>query len=512
MSKLDEFINESIKLLNKNNKLLEDIKEKICKDLEKIFDNDNVTIIGRVKTEKSLREKIIRNNYFKRFHSNPQELIENLSDMIGIRINCLLTRDEINYFNKLKSHCMKVSEDKYGYSIKDQENSEGFFINLDSKQPEVQKNGKDIYRIDATYKNNDLKFNIEIQIKSSINSLWGEIEHKLFYKNYEYLSSQEFYKNLMMLIYENLDSVESQLELLKDHIENDSKDIDQAIDFLSKLLYRTYKNECAKLAYNSNIDFRTICKLVCELYFTTPQNAFRELQQSIDIVREIKLFRFTTESEMKVNKMSINTNCNENMKKFAYNIDKMVIGENVYWRVLINIYSIIAKTENYTDTIINLANKLNSNLSEILNLIINDINEDELMEEVPDIFDVIMDSSNEFLSSYEKYEMFLDKNLDIFKNVLLKMFKLNKYLIKEKRKNISEDFIKRYIIFIYKIIILNKVELNELKDLLQNAEFSIIGKDIEMELKSVCEENDEDINTSKIIGMIIKEDEVKYID
>ena len=34
---------------------------------------------------------------------------------------------------------------------------------------------------------------IELQIKSLTNYFWGEIEHSLFYKNYDYTISNDFY-------------------------------------------------------------------------------------------------------------------------------------------------------------------------------------------------------------------------------------------------------------------------------------------------------------------------------
>ena len=238
MDKLETFIEESIKLLKDNEENLLAKKEMICKILEEKFKEENVTIIGRVKEEKSLREKIIRNNYYDKFEGDSQQLFRGLSDMIGIRINCLLTREEEEIFNKLKGWCIKIDGDKdYKYCIKSQTINPNFLINLDSEQPEHQKNGKEIYRIDALYKENNTEFKVEIQIKSSINSLWGEIDHKLFYKNYEYLLSQDFYSGLMKLIYDNLDSVEKQLELLKDHMENTGDELDESKEILARILY-----------------------------------------------------------------------------------------------------------------------------------------------------------------------------------------------------------------------------------------------------------------------------------
>ena len=69
-------------------------------DLEKIFFNildesycDFSNISCRVKSTESLREKILRNHYYKRY-PNANDLIFKLSDLIGIRIECRFGDDE----------------------------------------------------------------------------------------------------------------------------------------------------------------------------------------------------------------------------------------------------------------------------------------------------------------------------------------------------------------------------------------------------------------------------------
>lgn len=319
----------------------------------------------------------------------------------------------------------------------------------------------------------------------------------------------------MILIYENLDSVEKQLELLKDHIENDSKEIDQARDFLSKLLYKKYKDECVKVAYSSNIDFRSICKLVCELYFTNPVNAFRELKESIDIVNNISEFRFKENSNLELNKLIMSSTSIPNVVNLATSIDKIIKEENVYWNVFINIYSIINKTEDYNKTILHLSNKLNSNCCVVFGNIINIITDDELMDTMPDIFTIIMNGINSFLVENARYEMFLCKNIDKLEKNLLMLFKLNTTLLNKKNDEINKEEIKKYIIFMYKIMILNDIELEELEFLLMKAEISIFEKNCEEKLKDFYEiwkDNKEFNNKAEIIEIIINQKEVKDID
>ena len=75
---------------------LENIKndlEIVSKDIEVYFEeiilsnNEGyLNINSRVKSGSSLREKILRNNYYKKYKTS-EELISNLSDLIGIRID-----------------------------------------------------------------------------------------------------------------------------------------------------------------------------------------------------------------------------------------------------------------------------------------------------------------------------------------------------------------------------------------------------------------------------------------
>ena len=57
-------------------------------------------------------------------------------------------------------------------------------LNLAMPQPQLQRNGFTIYRIDGYYLFNGRKVNFELQIKSMVHSFWSEIEHQVVYKKY----------------------------------------------------------------------------------------------------------------------------------------------------------------------------------------------------------------------------------------------------------------------------------------------------------------------------------------
>mgnify|MGYP000964316147 CR=1 FL=1 len=83
--------------LNLENFFLELLNESYC---------DFSNISSRVKSIESLREKILRNHYYKRY-DEPEKLIYKLSDLIGIRIECRFGDDEKKIYRFLKKYFNK---------------------------------------------------------------------------------------------------------------------------------------------------------------------------------------------------------------------------------------------------------------------------------------------------------------------------------------------------------------------------------------------------------------------
>ena len=97
-----EFIDETIAIVDG----MKDILEESNRELEYFFrglflKHDNIlNITSRVKTTTSLKEKIFRNNFYLKYES-AEELIANLSDLIGIRIECRFIKDEEDVYSKI---------------------------------------------------------------------------------------------------------------------------------------------------------------------------------------------------------------------------------------------------------------------------------------------------------------------------------------------------------------------------------------------------------------------------
>jgi len=143
---------------------------------QKIFDN----IESRVKSLDSFQEKIHRKDYLHTWQvaddlaENQRLIATNLPDLIGFRINCFFWPDE--------SKIYEILQDYY---------TGGNFPNfeLDFSENKRQKNGHIIYKLTGKYtppSNPTMVYNFEIQIKSIMHNIWGEVDHKTIFKGRDF--------------------------------------------------------------------------------------------------------------------------------------------------------------------------------------------------------------------------------------------------------------------------------------------------------------------------------------
>ena len=163
---LFRFIDESIDLLNSNIDELLSVEKLIDEFFTNTFSTKDhfMDVKSRVKEESSLKEKIIRNNLFMQYDS-PEDLLNNLSDLIGVRIECRFIGDEKRIYREI-TNLFRIKNDNGLYSSYLNEN---IFLNLDEEQPTLQKNGFQIYKIDGKYFYEGKSYNFELQIKSLVN-------------------------------------------------------------------------------------------------------------------------------------------------------------------------------------------------------------------------------------------------------------------------------------------------------------------------------------------------------
>ncbi|MDT8717151.1 hypothetical protein IAI10_10835 [Clostridium sp. 19966] len=268
--KIFNYIEEATDILEQNQPTLEDAAEILCSYFRTILsysENDYSNVTSRVKSAISLKEKILRNSYYKKYSCS--ELFQNLSDLIGIRIECRFIDDEASLYKLLKKYFNKVSSNNLYYNCE----NEDVKLELAGKQPQEQKNGFTIYRIDGVFTYNNIDINFELQIKSLVNIFWSEIEHKIIYKNYNYIPGNDFIKDTMASIKGNLTMIDNQLNMLYNQMNDVGNNNKPSIMFqsemmISMLIYDIYSTKMKK-DIGFLVDFRKSCDVITNYIFTS---------------------------------------------------------------------------------------------------------------------------------------------------------------------------------------------------------------------------------------------------
>lgn len=237
-------IDATIDLLNQNKEEYQVIRKELKYTLLSILDRDlALDVTTRIKEGDSLRAKIIRNRYYLKYDT-PEDILANLSDLIGLKIDCRFIEDEFHIYKALKDLFVVKQEDGF-YTC---ENFGHIALDLEPHQPQSQKNGFAIYRIDGYYGTGDHKINFELQIKSLVNSFWGDIEHRLVYKNTNYIAAGGVMKDLLASIKANLTIVDRQLHIIYDQMGTENQVSSSFLDRISfeDLISKAINDLCAK--------------------------------------------------------------------------------------------------------------------------------------------------------------------------------------------------------------------------------------------------------------------------
>ena len=207
-----DLIEETLQLLAKNNAFTHEAENEINSIIRSLFHAHSEVFIdlsSRVKSKESLREKIIRNRFYKECQ-NAQDILDQLSDLIGVTIECRFIEEEYKALLWLRKQLTQQDEQGFytceAYPL--------LHLDLASHQPQLQKNGFSIYRIDGFYEKDNQKINFELQIKALVHAFWGEIEHKLVYKNTNYYVYDSFMKDLLASINAQLTITDRQLSIV----------------------------------------------------------------------------------------------------------------------------------------------------------------------------------------------------------------------------------------------------------------------------------------------------------
>lgn len=269
--KLDmfEFIEAAVDYINLKEDFIKHVSRETNKFFYKLLEDDDFFLKStyRIKTSNSMKEKMLRQNFFNKLN-HPREVFSKLNDIIGVRIECRFSNDEKVIFDKIREIFDIKDENGFFKTIL----NDNIFLNLSEEQPQYQKNGFEIYKIDGKYIDGEEEIHFELQIKSMVNVFWGEIDHRILYKNFNYMVTEDFIRDMMYSIKSNLEMVDTQLNTIYKRLQNiESSNYEntktQLKSILSKSVHDTYilklKNETGLL-----IDLRLISNLIIDFLFS----------------------------------------------------------------------------------------------------------------------------------------------------------------------------------------------------------------------------------------------------
>ena len=211
-----------------------------------------VSVHTRIKTRESLREKLLRNKFYLHF-DHPRDALMYFSDLVGVTIECQYIRNEAESNNSLFHH-FKIDGSGFSKSLEDP----NILLNMHMPQPQTQRNGFTIYRIDGYYMFNSERINFELQIKSLVHRFWSEIEHEVVYKNPDFVVYDKFMKNMLGAVRDNLDVVDRQLEIMYNEISNESRHAAIGMNQESfKIMLASSINELVNKKMKESVGFRT---------------------------------------------------------------------------------------------------------------------------------------------------------------------------------------------------------------------------------------------------------------
>ncbi len=266
---VDEVVEYYREIMPKYKGMAADLKA-ILDDIVVANSEFTLTVTSRVKEPESVKEKLIRNSYY-RLHTSKEEIIANVQDIIGLRIECKFTEDEAYVYSIIEKLFSETDDQIYFYHA----DYPKMRLKLTDRQPVKQKNGFDIYKVDGRFEDKDgekdIRINFEVQIKSMVNMFWGDIEHRIIYKNPSYFMVEQQVVESMMSIKENLNLVDHQLhKLYKRYKREDNARLsyrkENIESILSKLIHDTFarkmKNELGFV-----VQFKETCDSIVEYIF-----------------------------------------------------------------------------------------------------------------------------------------------------------------------------------------------------------------------------------------------------
>lgn len=399
----------------------------VNKELKKYFsyifsDDDRLTnITTRIKTQESLREKLIRRNFFMRF-PDPVRGFKQIQDLVGIRVECRFIKDEEALYKKIiEDFTIKSDRGYYKSSI-----NKKIRLKLDDPQPQALANGFTMYKLDGEYDTGSFIYCFELQIKSFVNVFWGEIDHKLLYKNYNYIITEGFFREIMNSINDNLKMIDKQLMILYDHVKKqDASETISAELQLKKLLSKILHDVFTRKIHDELglfINIKIITDVVVDFLFMKSSKN-KDLSYGENFIDLINKINSVSGNEMNVEEYIVfekNPKYYDSFSKEITEILGEVINNDLDWNILFKIIRLISQEsygEVFTEFIIFVRYEYMICLSNLFE------NKDLLKEEQDQVESVFLSSVIDKFREKTTIEFLLDTSLNKFNSVLCEINK-----------------------------------------------------------------------------------------
>lgn len=423
---IDRFIEEANVILNNSLISYTKYSSYIQAELEGITQNGNfrnILVQARVKSPSSLAEKVYRKNYHSKY-STPSAFMDALPDIIGARIVCLLNTEEESLYEYLQAiYCESIEIDGNIYCCRSvPSGTDKLYLQLYG-QPEIQKNGHEIYRIACKWycSENDSYTNVELQIKSMVHYFWGELDHMLFYKNYSYLISSAFYSQYMNTVSTELKNIDRQLSILREQIKKtDDKAIKEIKQIASLLLYNKY-HDTVEEKIKCTIDLREVFDLLVDLSFQNMTDISTIHQHFYDLISKAPNSRFRSDViEIIQNGRLISAVFSPRELQFAITIDSVLKKKDIFWVFFAALYAshILRDSEQEYNTIIK---RICGEFISMTNIFVDSI--EQIYDDCEDVYDkykeAVYTGIGMAFSMYQKIDFFLyDVNLNIINDLV----------------------------------------------------------------------------------------------
>jgi len=327
----------------------------VNKELKKYFtelfiDDDRLTnITTRMKTQESLREKLIRRNFFMRF-PDPVSGFKYIQDLVGIRIECRFIKDEEDLYKKIIKDFTIKSDRGYYRSNKNRK----IRLKLDDPQPQTLANGFKMFKLDGEYDTGSYIYCFELQIKSFVNVFWGEIDHKLLYKNYNYIVTEGFFREIMNSINDNLKMIDKQLMILYDHVKKQDASVTISAEYqlkklLSKILHDVFTTKIhEELGLYLNI--KIITDIVVDFLFMKSSRN-KDLSYGENFINLINKVNSVSGNEMDFEEYIVFKNkprYYDNFSKGLIEVFSKVLNNDLDWNIFFKILQRLLQ-ESYSD-------------------------------------------------------------------------------------------------------------------------------------------------------------------